>query len=417
MTYNLGLESSTRDRIDRQIIHALQLRPRVSFSRIAAVIGVSEQTVARRYRRLRGEGVIRVIGLVDPRRIGQNDWVVRVRVRPGSAAKLAEALARRDDVAWVTLSAAGSEVVCSVRSRSREQRDELLLRRLPGTAPVLGISAHVVLHRFAGSEADWLGYGGPHGADLDGAAPDRADLDSAGPHGAGPDSTGPHGGLHGTDLRSADLRSASLSSASLRSASLSSTSLLSAEQIEHLGEPPDGLPQAGGLPIVPGPPEGPAAHLEPGDQPMLDLLAADGRASYAALAAATGWTESRVARRLDTLQRHGIVYFDLDLATAMLGFTTTAYLWLTVEPARISELGEELASHPEVPFAAAISGTSNLLASVVCRDIEALYQYVSGRIGALHGVRQIETSPELRRVKQAGSLLDGPRLANPAPAG
>ncbi|HEX4060428.1 MAG TPA: AsnC family transcriptional regulator [Streptosporangiaceae bacterium] len=354
-------ESSSRDALDLQIIHALQLRPRASFSRIAAVTGVSEQTVARRYRRLHADGVIRVIGLVDPRRVGQNDWVVRVRVRPGSAARLAEALARRDDVAWVTLGAAGSEVVCSVRSRSQEQRDELLLRRLPGTAPVLGISAHAVLHRFAGSEADWLGYGGPLGAGL-----------------------------------------------------------LSAGQIERLGQPPDDqpsddLPRAGGLPTAPGPAGGPAVRLEPGDQPMLDLLAADGRAGYAALATATRWTQSRAARRLELLQRHGIVYFDVDVATRMFGFDTTAYLWLTVEPARLGELGEELASHPEVPFAAAVSGASNLLASVVCRDIEALYQYVSGRIGGLDGVRQIETSPELRRIKQAGSLMDGPRLADPAP--
>src|ERR1700733_922000 len=249
MTNRLPLESSSRDALDLQIIHALQLRPRASFSRIAAATGVSEQTVARRYRRLRGDGVIRVIGLVDSRQVGQNDWVVRVQVRPGSAARLAEALARRDDVAWVTLSAAGSEVVCSVRSRSQEQRDELLLQRLPSTAPVLGISAPAVLRRFAGSEADWLGYGG----------------------------------------------------------------LLTDQQIERLGVPPDGLPGSGGLPPAPRPPDsGPPASLEPGDQPMLDLLAADGRAGYAALAAATGWTESRVARRLETLQRHGIVYFDVD---------------------------------------------------------------------------------------------------------
>jgi hypothetical protein len=43
-----------------------------------------------------------------------------------------------------------------------------------------------------------------------------------------------------------------------------------------------------------------------------------------------------------------------------------------------------------------------------------LYQYVSGRVGVLHGVRQLEISPELRRLKQVGSLPDGPRLADPA---
>ena len=148
---------------------------------------------------------------------------------------------------------------------------------------------------------------------------------------------------------------------------------------------------------------------------MLDVLARDGRAGYAALAAATGWSEGRAARRVETLHRHGAIYFDLDIATRMLGFSITAYLWLTVEPARLGDLGQQLAEHPEVPFCAAVTGTSNLLASVVCRDIDALYQYVSTRVGALHGVRQVEVSPELMRLKQAGSLLDGPRLADPPP--
>lgn len=39
------------DRLDAQILHALQLAPRVSFRRIAAVVGATEQTVAWRYQR------------------------------------------------------------------------------------------------------------------------------------------------------------------------------------------------------------------------------------------------------------------------------------------------------------------------------------------------------------------------------
>jgi DNA-binding Lrp family transcriptional regulator len=356
MATEMAQESSTVDRIDRQIIHILQIQPRASFTRIAGTVGVSEQTAARRYRRLRGEGVLRVVGLVASAGLGQSDWVVRVQCRPDSSLKLARALARRDDVSWVTLGAAGSELVCSVRSRSREQRDELLLQRLPSTAPVLGISAHAVMHRFAGSGPDWQAFGDQ----------------------------------------------------------------LTEEQLDSLaaGSAVTGAPGAGAAGSADGGtaarPEQPVA-LEPEDQPMLDVLARDGRAGYAALAAATGWSEGRVARRVETLHRHGAIYFDLDIATRMLGFSVTAYLWLTVEPARLGDLGLQLAEHPEVPFCAAVTGTSNLLASVVCRDIEALYQYVSTRVGALHGVRQVEVSPELMRLKQAGSLLDGPRLTDPPP--
>jgi DNA-binding Lrp family transcriptional regulator len=68
-----------------------------------------------------------------------------------------------------------------------------------------------------------------------------------------------------------------------------------------------------------------------------------------------------------------------------------------------------------VPFAAAITGSSNLYFTVVCRDTEALDRYVTTRISVVSGVRQLEISPILRRVKQAGTRMDGPRLAVPAP--
>ena len=116
--------------------------------------------MARRYRRLRRDGIMRIVGLVDPAALGQSTWMVRVQCRPDGVRALADALARRDDTAWVNLSAGGSEVVCSVRSRTRAERIDLLTHRLPQTSPVLGIDAFAVLHRFPGSVLDdWTGFG------------------------------------------------------------------------------------------------------------------------------------------------------------------------------------------------------------------------------------------------------------------
>ncbi len=123
------------------------------------MLGVSEQTVARRYRRLRGDGYLRVLGLVSPQAVGATEWLVRIGCRPGGGRRLADALARRDDVSWVTLSSGGSEIVCLVRSLSQQQSDELLLQRLPATSQVLSLATHAMLHRFAGRESDWAGYG------------------------------------------------------------------------------------------------------------------------------------------------------------------------------------------------------------------------------------------------------------------
>jgi DNA-binding Lrp family transcriptional regulator len=97
------------------------------------------------------------------------------------------------------------------------------------------------------------------------------------------------------------------------------------------------------------------------------------------------------------------------------GYPTSAYLWLSVAPGQLQATGAALAEHDEVPFAAAISGPANLVASVACRSLEHLYDYVTTKLGALRGVQSVEVSPVLRRIKQAGALMDGDRLAHPEP--
>jgi DNA-binding Lrp family transcriptional regulator len=143
-------ESAEVDEIEGRIIRCLQLVPRVAFSAIAEVTGVSEQTVARRYRRLVRAGILRVTAVINPAAMGQSNWIVRTQCKPSGAGAIAEALARRDDVSWVTLVSGGSEIICVLRARTTEARDDLLTQRLPRTAPVLSISAAMVLHRFLG---------------------------------------------------------------------------------------------------------------------------------------------------------------------------------------------------------------------------------------------------------------------------
>jgi DNA-binding Lrp family transcriptional regulator len=140
---------------DLRIIRALQIEPRVPFATVASVVGLSEPTVSRRYGRMQRMGAVRVAGVVDPGALGQTQWMVRLRCRPGSVAAIAEALAHRDDVSWVTLSAAGAEITCAVRSRSQEERDDLLGDKLPRTSAVLDLEASVMLRQFLGGRGHY----------------------------------------------------------------------------------------------------------------------------------------------------------------------------------------------------------------------------------------------------------------------
>jgi DNA-binding Lrp family transcriptional regulator len=141
------------------------------------------------------------------------------------------------------------------------------------------------------------------------------------------------------------------------------------------------------------------------DEALLSALARDGRAPYRTLSSATGWSESTVQRRLEQLRRTGVLFFDVDVDPARLGVTCEAMLWLSVPPAHLAAVGATLATHPEVALAAATTGPANLVAMVGCRDVDALYDYVADRLGAVPAITHLETAPVIRATKRAGTLL------------
>jgi DNA-binding Lrp family transcriptional regulator len=322
------------DQLDRQIIHALIIDGRAPFSRIATVVGVSEQTVGRRYRRLHAAAAVRVVGVPDTHRVGESKWIVRLQCVPDAAAAVAAALARRPDTSWVQLTSGGTEICCMVQPLERGSGHDLLLRQLPASRRIVSVSAHSLLHMFRGGSSHWPG----------------------------------------------------------------ATEALSAEQAAALAPPPGDGPAG---------PSGPAEPpgLGPEDRVLIAELSRDGRASYAELAQATHWHESTVRRRVEELRAAGVLYLDVDIEDAAFGIYSRAHLWMSVAPARLAAVGDALARHPEVPFAAAATGTSNLLASVLCPDDQTLYRYLTERIASLEGVNAVEVAPIMRTVKRAATVL------------
>ncbi|WP_326698810.1 Lrp/AsnC family transcriptional regulator [Streptomyces sp. NBC_01754] len=151
------MESVTLDELDRRLIHALQLDGRMSFSRIAAAIGAQERTVARRYNRLRSRLVLRVVGILDSRRIGMLEWIVRVRCAPEVADALAAQLAQRDDTSWIAPLAGGAELTCMIRTPppgGEGQRP--FFEQLARTQGVRDVSAACLLRPVAGV-GGWAG--------------------------------------------------------------------------------------------------------------------------------------------------------------------------------------------------------------------------------------------------------------------
>ena len=321
------------DLLDRQIVHALRLDGRASFSRIAAVLGVSDQTVARRYRTLHQAGTVKVVGGLSADRLGLTTWMIRLQCAPGSSEAIAKALAKRGDTSWVRIASGGTEVLCSILTPD-DDRESLLLERLPATKPITAISAYCVVHTFTGNQ--------------DGRQPVAKAL-----------------------------------SAGQIAALTPDVAITESRAIEPVGTEP----------VV----------LDPIDRILAAELARDGRIPFTDLAAATGLDESTVRRRLAALQADGTLYFDLDVDDRAFGFGFSALLWLAVEPAQLSAVGAALAQFPEVAFAGATTGPTDVMASVVTASSTAFYLFLTEHIGALPGVREIQSAPVLRTVKRAGA--------------
>lgn len=151
------MESVTLDALDRRLIHALQLDGRLPFSRIAAAVGAPERTVARRYHRLRSRLALRVVGLVDGRRTGMLDWVVRVRCAPEAVETLAVLLARREDTSWIAPLVGGTELTCMIRTPPPgDDGRRPFFEQLARTAGVREVGAACVLRPVAGV-GGWAG--------------------------------------------------------------------------------------------------------------------------------------------------------------------------------------------------------------------------------------------------------------------
>jgi DNA-binding Lrp family transcriptional regulator len=143
------VDTITIDDLDRQLAQCLGVDGRASFSQLAEVLGVSDQTVARRYRRLRSAGVLRVVGLKARKQLGSLGWFLRIRCVPGAGPAIAAALARRADTAWIQLLSGNTEVLCTLRGDAREDR-EALLAKLPRGERIVDVTAHSLLHMFTG---------------------------------------------------------------------------------------------------------------------------------------------------------------------------------------------------------------------------------------------------------------------------
>ena len=110
------------------------------------------------------------------------------------------------------------------------------------------------------------------------------------------------------------------------------------------------------------------------DRRLLDLLAGDGRRSYADLARDTGLSTSAVHQRVRRLEQRGLITgYHAKLDAALLGLGLTAFVAITPTDAASPDEAPSLLAHlPEIEACHSVAGVESYLLKVRTSSPDAL---------------------------------------------
>ena len=126
---------SQLDEVSKLIVEQLQLDGRKSYAEIGKVVGLSEAAVRQRVQKLNDSGVMQIVAVTDPMRLGFNRQAMVGVKCTGDVNKVAEMLSAIPQVDYVVLTAGGFDILVEVVCEDDEDLINLLnsnIRLLPG---------------------------------------------------------------------------------------------------------------------------------------------------------------------------------------------------------------------------------------------------------------------------------------------
>lgn len=147
------------DRLDYEILAILQQDGRRSFTEIGKSVGFSEGTIRKRVTRLVEDGIIRIIGLVDPHQVGFDaPAIIQVSVTPPHLEEAAQAIANFPEVSYLLMVSGEFDLIVEVRCRNREHLAAFLRDDLQKVSGVQRTVSSLVLHTYKLTEPTILDF-------------------------------------------------------------------------------------------------------------------------------------------------------------------------------------------------------------------------------------------------------------------
>ncbi|PSM18013.1 Lrp/AsnC family transcriptional regulator [Nitratireductor sp. StC3] len=151
------------------------------------------------------------------------------------------------------------------------------------------------------------------------------------------------------------------------------------------------------------------------DYAILDTLQRDGRISNAALAEKVGLSQSACSRRLDNLEKTGVIHgYHAKLSNAALGYRMTAIVHISLSgqfEKSLAEFEAAIKRCPNVLSCHLMSGEYDYVIRIAARDLEDYERVHKEWLTAMPHVIKINSSFALREVIDRTGVGVGPDLA------
>lgn len=113
------------------------------------------------------------------------------------------------------------------------------------------------------------------------------------------------------------------------------------------------------------------------DMKIIKALQKDARKPIIKLAREVDANEATVRRRIDKLLKEGIIErFTVVLDYHKLGRVIKAFIGLRVQPAKLKEIVDHLAKHPDIQVLYRTSGDTDIFAEVIFEQMEDLNEFL-----------------------------------------
>jgi Lrp/AsnC family transcriptional regulator for asnA, asnC and gidA len=137
------------DNIDLELIAILQKDGRTPFTEIAKQINISEGTVRNRLSRLQEQGILQVIGMVDPYNLGFDaPAMIGVSVDPPELEKAAEIIAKFEEVSYLIMVSGEFDLIVEVMCQDRESLAKFLNQKLRQVPGITRTQTYLILRTF-----------------------------------------------------------------------------------------------------------------------------------------------------------------------------------------------------------------------------------------------------------------------------